>query len=340
MVNRQFVLAARPQGMLRESDFRLVESPLRSLADGEILVRALYLSVDPYMRGRMNAARSYAPPVEIGQVMEGGGVAEVVESRDPVFHPGDIVNLQMGWQQYAIYGGAGALKGVRKVDPSLAPVSTAVGILGMTGLTAYFGVIEVCAVKPGDTLVVSGAAGAVGSAAGQIAKLRGARVIGIVGGAAKVDYIRHELSFDAAIDYKAVPDLAAALRDACPNRIDAYFDNVGGATADAVLAHLNTFARIGICGQISQANDAAPSSGPRIYRHLLVARARMQGFLVWDFAPRHEQALKDLAGWIASGQLKYREDVIDGFENMPAALIGLFRGENIGKRVVRVASPR
>lgn len=340
MVNRQFVLAARPSGMIRESDFRLVETSLPPLSDGQMLVRALYLSVDPYMRGRMNAARSYAPPVEIGHVMEGGGVAEVVESRNPAFHTGDIVNLQMGWQEYAIFGGADILKSVRKVDPSLGPISTAVGILGMTGLTSYFGVVEVCAVKPGDTFVISGAAGAVGSAAGQIAKIRGARVVGIAGGAAKVDYLRGELSFDEAIDYKAVPDLPAALRDACPNRIDAYFDNVGGATADAVLAHLNTFARVGLCGQISQANDAAPSMGPRMYRPILVARARVQGFLVWDFAPRHEQALKQLAGWIASGQLKYREDIIDGFENMPRALIGLFRGENIGKRVVRVASPR
>jgi NADPH-dependent curcumin reductase CurA len=180
----------------------------------------------------------------------------------------------------------------------------------------------------------------VGSAAGQIGKIRGARVIGIAGGAAKVDYIRHELGFDDAIDYQAVPDIAAALRDACPNRIDAYFDNVGGTTADAVLAHIDTFARIGICGQISQANNAAPSLGPRMYRHLLVARARAHGFLVWDFAPSHDKALRELAGWIASGQLKYREDVMEGFENMPRALIGLFRGENIGKRVVQVASPR
>jgi NADPH-dependent curcumin reductase CurA len=333
MVNRQFVLAARPEGMLRESDFRLVESSLPPVRDGEMLVRARYLSVDPYMRGRMSAARSYAPSVEIGEVMTGGAVAEVVESCNAAFHSGDIVNFQMGWQEYAISNGAG----VRKVDPSLAPISTALGILGMTGLTSYFGVVEVCAVKPGDTFVVSGAAGAVGSAAGQIAKIRGARVIGIAGGAAKIDYLRGELGFDDAIDYKVVPDIAAALRDACPDRIDAYFDNVGGTTTDAVIAHLNTFARIGICGQISQANDTAPSLGPRMYRHLLVARARAQGFLVWDFAPEHANALSELAGWIASGRLKYREDVMDGFESMPKALIGLFRGENIGKRVVRVA---
>jgi NADPH-dependent curcumin reductase CurA len=213
------VLAARPEGVVRESDFRLMESLVPPVREGELLVRALYLSVDPYMRGRMNAARSYAPPVEIGQLMVGGGVAEVVESRNTAFHPGDIVNLQMGWQEFAISDGAG----VRKVDPTLAPISTAVGILGMPGLTAYFGVTEVCAVKLGDTFVVSGAAGAVGSAAGQIAKIRGAWVVGIAGGRAKVDYVRDELGFNDAIDYKAVPDIAAALREACLNRIDAYF---------------------------------------------------------------------------------------------------------------------
>lgn len=332
MVNRQFVLAARPEGMIRETDFRLVETTAPPVRDGEMLVRARYLSVDPYMRGRMSAARSYAPSVEIGQLMVGGAVAEVLESHNAAFRAGDIVNFPMGWQEYAVSDGAG----VRKVDPSLAPISTAVGILGMPGLTAYFGVTEVCAVKPGDTFVVSGAAGAVGSAAGQIAKIRGASSVGIAGGAAKIKYVREELGFDEAIDYKASPDLAAALREACPNRIDAYFDNVGGATTDAVLTHLNLFARIGLCGQISQANDAEPALAPRIYRHLLIARARMQGFLVWDFAARQDQALADLAGWIASGRLKYREDVIEGFENMPKSLIGLFHGENIGKRVVRI----
>jgi hypothetical protein len=333
MVNRQYLLAARPEGAIRETDFQLVEAPVPQPGEGVMLVRARYLSVDPYMRGRMSAARSYAAPVEIGQVMTGGAVAEVVESRHAAFRAGDIVNFQMGWQEYALSNG----KGARKVDPSLAPISTAVGILGMPGLTAYFGVTEVCSVKQGDTFVVSGAAGAVGSAAGQIAKIHGARAVGIAGGEAKAKHLCQELGFDAAIDYKAASDLAAALREACPNRIDAYFDNVGGATTDAVLGQLNTFARIGLCGQISQANDPAPSSGRRVYRDLLVARARMQGFLIWDFAARQDQALRELAGWIASGKLKYREDVIEGFENMPQALIGLFCGENTGKRVVRVA---
>ena len=336
MVNRQFVLAARPEGMIRETDFRLVESNVPPVREGEMLVRARYLSVDPYMRGRMSAARSYAPSVDIGQVMTGGGVGEVVESRitsgNTKFNTGDIVNFQMGWQEYAISNG----ENVRKVDPSLAPISTAVGILGMPGLTAYYGVTEICAVKAGETVVVSGAAGAVGSAAGQIASIRGAHVVGITGGPKKVDYILRELGFHDAIDYKANPDIAAALRDTCPHRVDAYFDNVGGTTTDAVLAYLNTFARVGLCGQISQANDSAPPSGPRIYRDVLVARARVQGFLIWDFT-RQEEALVDLASWIAAGDLKYREDILEGFENMPKALIGLFLGENIGKRVVRVA---
>jgi NADPH-dependent curcumin reductase CurA len=336
MVNRQFVLAARPEGLIREADFRLVESPVPPVRDGEMLVRARYLSVDPYMRGRMSAARSYAPPVELGQVMTGGGVGEVIESRitsgHAKFRAGDIVNFQMGWQEYAISDG----ENVRTVDPSLAPISTAVGILGMPGITAYYGVTEICAVQAGETFVVSGAAGAVGSAAGQIASIRGAHVVGITGGPKKVDYILRELGFHDAIDYKTDPDIAGALRDTCPHRVDAYFDNVGGRTTDAVLGYLNTFARIGICGQISLANDSAPSPGPRMYRQLLVARARVQGFLVLDFA-RPEEALAELAGWIASGDLKYREDVIEGFENMPKALIGLFLGENIGKRVVRVA---
>lgn len=332
MVNRQFLLAARPEGMIRETDFRMVESPLPAVRDGEILVRARYLSVDPYMRGRMSAARSYAASAEIGEVMIGGGVAEVVESRNKAFRTGDIVNFQMGWQEYAISTG----ENVRKVDPSLAPISTAVGILGMPGLTAYYGVTEICAVKPGETFVVSGAAGAVGSAAGQIASILGAHAVGIAGGPQKVNYILRELGFHDAIDYKANPDISAALRETCPHRVDAYFDNVGGTTTDAVLAYLNTHARVGICGQISQANDSGPSIGPRMYRHLLVARARVQGFLIWDFK-RQEEALVELAGWIKSGDLKYHEDVIEGFENMPKALIGLFLGENIGKRVVRVA---
>jgi len=336
MVNRQFILASRPEGMLEESNFRMVENPVPTISDGEMLVRALYLSVDPYMRGRLNAAKSYAPSVDIGQVMVGGGVAEVLESKHAQFHTGDIVNLPMGWQEYAVSNGAG----VRKVDPSAAPVSTAVGVLGMPGLTAYFGLLDVCGVKAGDTVIVSGAAGAVGATVGQIAKIKGARAVGIAGGKKKIDYLRNECGFDAALDYKNTSDYAAALRELCPNRVDVYFDNVGGPISDAVLGHLNTFARIAICGQISLANDATPAQGPRMYRQLLVARARLQGFLVFDFESRYPEGLANLTDWVRSGEIKYREDVIEGFENMPKALIGLFTGDNIGKRVVKVAAER
>jgi NADPH-dependent curcumin reductase CurA len=333
MQNRQFVLAARPEGMIRESDFRLVESAVPALQDGQVLIRTLYLSVDPYMRGRMNASKSYAPAVEIGEVMVGGGVGEIIESRHPHWHQGDIVNLMTGWQEYAVSDGSN----LRKVDPTLAPISTTVGVLGMPGLTAYFGLLEVCGAKAGDTVVVSGAAGAVGSLVGQIAKLKGARAVGIAGGAAKIAYILNECGFDAALDYKSTTDYAAALRDLCPERVDVYFDNIGGPISDAVLGRLNTFSRIAICGQISQANDREQALGPRMYRHLLVARARMQGFLVFDFEGRYAEGLAQLGEWVRTGQLKYREDVITGFENMPRALMGLFLGENIGKRVVKVA---
>jgi NADPH-dependent curcumin reductase CurA len=334
MVNRQFVLASRPAGMPQESDFRMVETPVPALRDGEVLLRALFLSVDPYMRGRMSAARSYAPSVEVGGLMVGGGVARVVESKNPDYKAGEVVNLQMGWQEYAVSNGGG----LRKIDPRIAPVSTALGVLGMPGLTAYFGLLEVCGVNPGETVVVSAAAGAVGSVVGQIARIKGCRAVGIAGGAVKTRHVTGECGFDAALDYKNANDYAAAIQDLCPGGVDVYFDNVGGPVTDAVLANLNARARIAICGQISQANDMQPSTGPRMWRHLLVARARVQGFLVFDYAARYGPALEQLAGWVRSGQIKYREDIIEGFENMPRALIGLFRGENLGKRLVKVES--
>ena len=332
MVNRQFVLASRPVGMPKESDLRLVETPVPALRDGEVLLRALYLSVDPYMRGRMNAAKSYAPSVEIGELMVGGGVARVVESKNPGYAAGDVVNLQMGWQEYAVSNG----EGLRKIDPHLAPVSTALGVLGMPGLTAYFGLLEVCGVNAGETVVVSAAAGAVGSVVGQIAKIKGCRAVGIAGGPEKTRYVIDGCGFDAALDYKATSDYQAAIKELCPGGVDVYFDNVGGPLTDAVLGNLSLRARIAICVQISHANDTQPSTGPRMWRHILVARARMQGFLVFDYAARYASALEQLAQWLRSGQIKYHEDIIEGFENMPRALIGLFRGENLGKRLVKV----
>ena len=337
MFNRKFVLAQRPSGCSVDADFRLIESAAarRSWRRAKSLLRARYLSVDPYMRGRMNAAKSYAPPVEIGGLMVGAGVAEVIESKNPDFAIGDIVaNPLMGWQEYAVSSGLG----LRKVDPAVAPISTAVGVLGMTGLTAHIGIHDVCAVKPGETVVISGAAGAVGSIAGQVAKIAGCRVVGIAGGPQKTKVLRTEYGFDAALDYKSTDDYINALRELCPQGIDAYFDNVGGPISDAVFTRLNQRARIAICGQIAQYNDTQASQGPRLMRYVLVARATIRGFLIFDYSPAQTTpALAELTEWVHSGKLKYHEDVIEGFENMPRALIGLFLGENLGKRVVKVA---
>jgi NADPH-dependent curcumin reductase CurA len=331
MNNRAFVFAERPQGMPDESTFRMVEPPIPELKEGELLMHALYLSVDPYMRGRLSQAKSYAAGVEIGQVMVGGVVARVVESRHPGYSANDVVVAYTGWQEYAVSDG----KGLRKVDPAI-PVTAALGILGITGLTAYFGLLDICDPKPGETVVVSGAAGAVGSIVGQIAELKGCRVVGIAGGDDKVEWIRRECGFDAAFNYKTTPDYGEALKELCSRGIDVYFDNVGGPITDAVLPQINTGARISVCGQISQYNNAKPEMGPRLLSMLVVARAKMQGFLVSDYASRFGPALEELKGWYLSGRIRNREDIVDGFENLPGAFIGLLKGENIGKRLVRV----
>ena len=332
-INRQFVLASRPVGLPRESDFKMIETPLPDLKDGELLVRAMYLSVDPYMRGRISGVKSYAAPVEIGGIIVGGGIARVVESKNPAFAPGDIVDIYMGWQEYAISNG----KGLRKLDPSMAPVSTGLGVLGMTGLTAYFGLLDVCDPKPGQTVVVSGAAGAVGSIVGQIAKIKGCRTVGIAGDDDKVAWILKECGYDAAFNYKTTENYSAKLKELCPNGIDVYFDNVGGGITDAVFGQLNVGARISICGQISQYNNTKVEMGPRLLGALIVARAKVQGFLVSDYAARFGPALVEMAGWLKAGKLNYREDIVDGFENLPAAFIGLLQGENTGKRLVKVS---
>lgn len=332
-VNRQFVLASRPVGMPTESDFQMIEVSVPALKDGELLVGAMYLSVDPYMRGRISPMKSYAAPVEVGGVMVGGGVAIVIESKNPGFATGDIVDIYMGWQEYAISNG----RGLRKLDPAIAPVSTALGVLGMTGMTAYFGLLDVCDPKPGETVVVSGAAGAVGSVVGQIAKIKGCRAVGIAGGDDKVDYVVRECGYDAAFNYKTTSDYAAKLKELCPSGIDVYFDNVGGTITDAVFGLINTGARMSICGQISQYNNTRAEMGPRLLGMLIVARAKVQGFLVTDYAARFGPAMAEMAGWVRAGKIKYREDIVDGFENLPKAFLGLFQGENIGKRLVRVA---
>jgi NADPH-dependent curcumin reductase CurA len=331
-VNRQFVLASRPTGIPEESNFNLIETPIPALKDGEFLARAMYISVDPYMRGRISQAKSYAAGVEIGGVMVAGGVARVVESKNPNFAVGDIVDPYMGWQEYVVSNG----RGLRKLNPAIAPVSTALGVLGTTGLTAYFGLLDVCNPKAGETVVVSGAAGAVGSIVGQIAKLRGCKTVGIAGGDDKVEWILKDCGYDAAFNYKTTANYGAKLKELCPNGIDIYFDNVGGTITDAVFMQINTSARLSICGQISQYNNAKPEMGPRLLGMLIVARAKVQGFLVTDYMPRFVEGLTEMSSWLRDGKLKYREDIVDGFENLPKAFIGLFHGENTGKRIVKV----
>jgi NADPH-dependent curcumin reductase CurA len=329
-VNHQFKLARRPVGMVQRSDFEYTEAPVPDPGDGEVLVKILYLSLDPAMRGWMNEGKSYIAPVGIGEVMRAGAVGRVVTSNDPNIAVGDHVVGMLGVQEYAV----AKAKQLTKIDPRRAPLPVYLGTLGMPGMTAYFGLLEVGQPKEGDTVVVSGAAGAVGQVVGQIAKIKGCRVVGIAGGPDKCDYLR-SIGFDAAIDYKH-EDVKAALRQHCPKGVDVYFDNVGGDILDAVLTQLAMHARIVICGAISQYNEAK-MKGPSNYMSLLVNRARMQGMVVFDYASRYGEAAREMAGWMATGQLKSREDVVEGLETFPDTLSKLFKGENTGKLVLKVA---
>ena len=329
---RRVVLVRRPPGEPAESDFRVEEVPMPEPKHGEVLVKVAYLSLDPYQRGRMRDTASYASPVGLGEVMTGGIVGEVVKTNSPRFGVGEIVEDRLGWQEYAI-GGAPTM---RKVDPSLAPISTANGVLGMPGMTAYFGLLEVGQPKPGETVVLSAASGAVGQVVGQIGKIMGCRVVGIAGGAKKCAFTRDELGFDACVDYKAGNDLDAALRAACPNGIDVYFDNVGGEISDAVLRNINFFGRVALCGSISQYNATTPPMGPRLLGTFVGKRVRAQGFIVTDFAGKYEPAMRQMGEWIKSGRLKYREDVVQGIDKAPRAFIGMLRGENFGKMLVKM----
>ena len=333
-MNRQITLAARPSGLPKESDFRLIESPIPTPGPGEVLVRTLYLSLDPYMRGRMSDAKSYAPPVQIGEVMVGGTICRVEQSNDPNFQPGDIVVANTGWQDYAAVKG----KWMRKLDPSAAPITTALSVLGHIGLTAYFGLIDICHPVAGETVVVSGAAGAVGSVVGQIAKILGCRVIGIAGTDAKVRYLIDELGFDGAFNYKTTVDYRARIKELCPGGVDVYFDNVGGAITDAVLFNLHLHARVSVCGQISLYNLEKPEMGPRLLPLLIVHRAKIEGFLVSDYAPRFGEGMRQLAAWFSEGKLKYEETIEEGLENAPRAFIGMLLGRNTGKQLVRVST--
>jgi NADPH-dependent curcumin reductase CurA len=330
--NHQFRLARRPQGAVQRSDFDYVATPVRALEDGEVLIALQYISLDPAMRGWLNASTdSYMPPVAIGEVVRAIAVGRVVASRNPGFAEGEHVSGLLGVQQYAISNG----QGLNKVDPKLAPLPLYLGALGMPGLTAYFGLLDVGQPVAGDTVVVSGAAGAVGALVGQIAKLKGARVIGIAGGADKVRYLVEELGFDAAIDYKN-EDVAAALKEHAPNGINVFFDNVGGAILDAALARLAHGARVVICGAISQYNNKEAVAGPSNYLQLLVKRATMRGVMVGDYYHRAMEAIGAMGGWIAAGQLKTREDVVQGLETFPETFQKLFTGANQGKLVLQV----
>ncbi|WP_435175024.1 NADP-dependent oxidoreductase [Halorussus sp. AFM4] len=330
--NRKYLLAKRPEGKPDRDTFDLVEEDVPEPGPGEALVRTLYLSVDPYMRGRMDAGESYAEPWDVGEPLRAGVVGEVVESNGAGFEPGDVVTGNLEWADYATAPGTE----LRPVDPDLGPVSTALGVLGMPGRTAYFGTREVAEPKAGDTFVVTGAAGAVGSVAGQIAKLSGARVVGFAGSDEKVAFLEEDLGFDAGINYEETDDYRAALDEAAPDGVDSYFDNVGGPITDAVFSKLNVDARVAVCGQISLYNAEELPTGPRKLGKLIETRARVEGFLVGDFAPRFEAATRRLAEWVAADEIRYRETVTEGLEDAPDAFLGLFEGENIGKQLVKV----
>jgi hypothetical protein len=333
LTNHRILLAAHPDGRPVPSDFRLERLPAPEPAEGELLLEILYLSLDPYMRTRMNAGATYAETVPLGAVMLGATVARVKRSRHPGWRDGEIVLSYSGWQQYALSDGSG----LRRLDPALAPVSSALGVLGMTGFTAWVGLEEIGKPQPGETVVVAAASGAVGSVVGQIARLRGARVVGIAGGAAKCAWIRDELGFDAVVDHRA-PDFADRLRQACPQGIDVYFENVGGAVLEAVKPLLNEFARIPVCGLIAQYNDPAADAAISL-SDILFKSLTVRGFIQTDFVERYQDAfLAQGAQWIKDGVLRWREDVVDGLENAPEAFIGLLEGKNFGKLVVRVAA--
>jgi NADPH-dependent curcumin reductase CurA len=335
-VNRRIVLAERPQGRPAARHFRLEQAPVPQPGAGELLSRPLYLSLDPDLRGRLSDGPSYTPPVAIGAVMTAGTVGQVVTSNIEGFAPGDFVVGQGGWQDFAVFKPGE----VRKVDPALGPISTALGVLGMPGMTAYTGLHEIGRPQAGETLVVAAASGAVGAVVGQIARIKGCRVVGVAGSKDKCDYVVNELGFDACLDHRA-PGFAEALAEACPKGIDVYWENVGGAVFDAVLPLLNPFARIPVCGLIARYNATelpeGPDRMPLLFRNVLTKRLTVRGFIVWDFRALEDQFRRDVGQWLREGKMRYREDVRDGLEQAPDAFMGLLEGGNFGKLLVRVA---
>ncbi|HLW12301.1 MAG TPA: NADP-dependent oxidoreductase [Casimicrobiaceae bacterium] len=330
-LNRKVVLASRPQGAVTEQNFRIVDAPMPQPADGEVLVRNEWLSLDPYMRGRMSDAKSYVPPAQLDEVMVGQTVGEVVDSRNPRVSVGDKVLTQLGWQSHGIANGAD----VTKVDARHVPASYYLGVLGMPGFTAWFGLFEIGQPRAGETVVVSAASGAVGSVVGQLAKIRGCRAVGIAGGTAKCDHVVHELGFDACVDHRA-GNLYDDLRAACPDGIDVDFENVGGAVLDTALRLMNRHSRVVLCGLVAEYGAKEPYGYQRL-RSVLVNRIRMQGMIVFDWKDRYGEALAGLTAYVAEGRLKYRESIVEGLDNAPRALIGLLKGENFGKQLVKIA---
>lgn len=331
----QIILASRPKGVPTPENFKFEEISLPELKENEVLLKTLYISVDPYMRGRMKDADSYVPPYHIGEPITGGSIAEVEESRSANYKKGDLAVGMLPWATYAIL----KEEKIRKIETTDIPVSYYLGVLGMTGMTAYFGLTDICKPEPGETVVVSGAAGAVGIVAGQIARIMGCRVVGITGSDVKAGILKKEFGFDEVINYKTTANLQEAIAEACPKKVDCYFDNVGGDISDAVIANINFNARIAVCGQIALYNEINLSTGLRILPQILIHSATLQGFIVGNYSKRFPEALWQLSHWVKEGRLKFKETIIKGFYNLPEAFIGLFKGDNIGKMLVETGNP-
>jgi hypothetical protein len=333
VVNRRITLAARPVGLPKVSDFQLVYAPLPSPEAGEVVVRTVYLSLDPWVANPVHSAERHAPPMAIGEVLTGGAVGRVVESRDPGFRIGDTVAGILAWQEYAVAGG----DALRRIDPALAPISAALGVLGLPGLTAYFGMLDICCPQPGETVVVSGAAGAIGMVAGQIARIRGCRVVGVANSGAALDWLLDELGFDAALGFASAAKLDGELERLCPDGVDAYFDNVGGTLTEAVLRNLNSGARIAVCGQLPRFDVGESEIGPRSSGRRIATPTNVQGCLVFAHAGRFDEALDHLLRWLQQGDLRYREQIAQGIEAAPQAFIGMLRGRNQGTQLVQLS---
>ncbi|XXM70378.1 NADP-dependent oxidoreductase [Lysinibacillus sphaericus] len=332
---QQIQLVSRPEGMPVENDFLYKEIDVPQPSQGEVLIKTLYLSVDPYMRGRMSDAKSYVEPFALNEALSGGVVGEVAESKSEQFKQGDFVVGMLPWQEYSLAGE----KEVRVIDPDAAPLSTHLSVLGLTGLTAYFGLLDIGQPKEGETVVVSGAAGAVGSVVGQIAKIKGARVVGIAGSEEKVNYLKETLGFDEAVNYKETDDIYSTLKEACPDGVDVYFENVGGEIGDAAISLLNKHGRVPVCGAISSYNKTDRDLGPRVQSKLIKSSALMKGFVVNDYSDRFKEGAAELGQWLSEGKLQYEETITEGFDKVTDAFLGLFQGKNLGKQLVKVADP-